>query len=123
MKRWVGRWIIIVGVVHCIFGAVIFIEPLSGMVHDGIWNAVDGHPGRPVAFWFEFFGMLTILFGATVDQLEKGQHEFSAFLSYGFSLFTLLVIIAMPISGGWLMVPAAVGLLMKTAKVPKRADP
>ena len=51
MTRWVGRWIIMVGVVHCVFGAINFYEPLSGIVRDGLWNAVDGYPGRPLAFW------------------------------------------------------------------------
>jgi len=119
VRRWVGRWIILVGVVHCIVGAVIFIEPLTGIVRDGIWNAVDGHPGRPLAFWFEFVGFLTILFGAMIDQFELRQQEFPAFLGYGFLLLTVLGIITMPIGGGWLMLPAAIALLLKL-KNPRR---
>ena len=69
---------------------------------DGIWNAVDGYPGRPVAFWFEFLGMLTILFGVLVDQIEKDGMTFPGFLAYGFSTVTLLGILAMPVGGGWL---------------------
>lgn len=106
----------LVGVIHCVFGAVVFFEPLSGMVRDGIWNVVDGYPGRPLAFWFEFVGMLTILFGAAVDQREKEQQAFPAFLGYGFSFLALLGIVTMPIGGGWLMVPGAVGLLLKKEK-------
>jgi hypothetical protein len=123
MTRWVGRWIILVGVIHCVFGAVVFFEPLSGIARDGIWNAVDGYPGRPLAFWFEFVGMLTILFGATVDQIEKEQQPFPAFLGYGFSFLTLLGILAMPMGGGWLMVPGVVGLLLKKAKASERVGP
>lgn len=123
MTRWVGRWIILVGLVHCIFGAVVFLEPLSGIIRDGIWNAVDGYSGRPLAFWFEFAGMLMILFGATIDQQEKAQRVFPAFLGYGFLFLTLLGIVTMPIGGGWLMVPAAVGLLRKKAKSPKNVGP
>lgn len=120
MKRWVGRWIILVGVIHCVFGAVVFIEPLSAIVRDGVWNAVSGYPSRPLAFWFEFVGMLTVLFGATVDQIEKDQQAFPAFLGYSFSFLTVLCIFTMPVSGGWLMIPGAVGLLIKKAKVPKQ---
>ena len=118
MTRWVGRWIMLVGVIHCVFGAVVFIEPLSAIVADGVWNAVNGHAARPLAFWFELFGLITILFGATIDQIEKSQQVFSSFLRYGFSILTLLAIVAMPISGGWLMVPGAVGLWLKKAEVP-----
>ena len=116
MTRWVGRWIIIVGGIHCVFGVFVFFEPLSGIVRDGIWNAVDGYPGRSLAFWFEFLGMMTILFGATVDHIEKDQQAFPAFLAYGFLFLTLLGIVTMPIGGGWLMVPGAVGLWIKKVK-------
>ena len=123
MKRWAGRWIIFVGVVHCAFGAVVFFDPLFGMVLDGVWNAVAGYPGRPLAFWFELCGMLMILFGATVDQLEKNRQAFPPVLRYGFAFLTVLAIVAMPMSGGWLMVPGAVGLMLKRSRVPGQRDP
>jgi len=123
MKRWVGRWIILVGVIHCVFGAVIFFEPLSEMVRSGFWNAVDGYPGRPLAFWFEFTGMLTILFGVTVDQIEQDRNTFPVILIYGFGFMTLLAIFTMPIGGGWLMVPGAVGLFLKKAKALEQIRP
>jgi hypothetical protein len=123
MTRWVGRWIILVGVIHCVFGAVVFFEPLSRIVGAGVWNAVNGNAGTSLAFWFELFGIMTILFGATVDQIERDQQVFSSFLRYGFSILTLLAIVAMPVSGGWLMVPSAVGLWLTKAKVPDQVDP
>jgi hypothetical protein len=115
MKRWIGRWIVFVGVVHCVFGAVAYFEPLAGIVRDGIWNAVDGHSGRPLAFWFVFLGLLTILFGVVVDHIEKEQRGFPVLLRYGFLILTVLGVVAMPVGGGWLMVPAAIGLLLKKA--------
>lgn len=116
MNRWVGRWIIFVGLIHCVFGAIAFFGPLSEIVSDGVWNAVDGHPGRPLAFWFEFLGLFTILLGATVDWIEKERGVFPAFLGYGFLALTILGIMSMPIGGGWLMIPGAIGLLLKRAK-------
>ena len=118
MKRWVGRWILVVGVIHCVFGVIIFFEPRSGIVRDGPWNAVDGHPGRPLAFWFEFLGMLTILFGATIDRVEADNQGFPAFLRVGFLVLTILGIVTMPVGGGWLFVPGAIGLLLKKARMP-----
>lgn len=116
MTRWVGRSIILVGAIHCLFGAVAFFEPLSAILRDGFWNAVDGYPGRPLAFWFEFVGMLTILFGVSVDQIEKNQRGFPAILRYGFLMLTALAVITMPVGGGWLMVPGSVGLLLSPAR-------
>ena len=123
MTRWVGRWIILVGLIHCVFGAVVFFDPLTGIVRDGVWNAVNDYAGRPLAFWFELFGLLTILFGASVDQIEKNQQAFSLFLRCGFAILTLLAIVAMPVSGGWLMVPGAVGLLLKKGRAAESVDP
>ena len=117
MKRWVGLWIILVGVIHCIFGAIVFLEPLFGILSDGLWNSVDGHAGRPLAFWFEFVGLLTILFGIAIDQIEKQGVNFPGSLAYGFAFLTLLGILTMPVGGGWLMVPGAVGLLIKRNRI------
>ena len=114
-KRWVGRWIVLVGAIHCAFGAVVFIEPLSGILRDGLWNAVSGYQGRPLAFWFELAGILMVLLGIAVDQIEKNQQTISGFLSFGFAILTVLAIVAMPMSGGWLLAPGVVGLFMKTA--------
>ena len=115
MKRWVGRWIVLVGVTHCVFGAVVFVEPLSGILRDGVWNAVSGYQGRPLAFWFELVGILMVLFGIAVDQIEKNQQTIPRLLAFGFAILTVLAVVAMPMSGGWLLVPGVFGLFMKTA--------
>ncbi len=114
--RWVGRSLIAVGVIHCLFGLVVFMDPLLAIVMDGVWNAVAGRPGRPLAFWFEVVGFLTVLFGVTVDTLEKDRNAFPPSLAYGFGLLTVLAIVAMPAGGGWLLIPGAAGLWLKRAR-------
>lgn len=107
-----------VGATHCVFGAFVFFEPLSGILRDGLWNAVSGYPGRPLAFWFELLGILMVLFGATIDQLEKNQQAIPRYIAVGFAFLTALAIVAIPASGGWLMLPSAVGLFLEKADVP-----
>ena len=68
------------------------------------------------SLWFEFLGLITILFGATIDHIEKDHGGFPAFLSYGFLTITILGVLTMPIGGGWLMIPGAIGLILKKAK-------
>lgn len=111
--RWVGRSIIAVGAVHCLVGALIFAAPLMEILTNGVWNSVDGFKGRPLAFWFEFTGLLTIVFGASIDWMEKADISLSPIVGYAFGGLVLLAIIAMPVGGGWLLVPSAIGLLMK----------
>ena len=122
-RRWIGRWIVAVGVVHCIVGAVLFSDSLAGILRDGIWNAVDGYPGRPLAFWFEVVGLLTILLGSLVDQID-GQGQIPGLVRYGFPVLALLGIIAMPAGGGWLLLPPAIGLiLMKPKSAVQSSEP
>lgn len=111
--RWVGRSIIAVGAVHCLVGALIFTAPLMEILGSGVWNSVDGFKGRPLAFWFEFTGLLTIVFGFSIDWMEKADLALSPIVGYAFGSLVLLAIVAMPVGGGWLLVPSAVGLLMK----------
>jgi len=71
MQRWVGRWIISVGIIHVAFGLLIFGKPLLAILRDGVWNAVDGPPGRPLAFWLVFLGLFTI--GRWADGRQCGD--------------------------------------------------
>jgi len=114
MRRWIGRWLMGVGVVHAGFGAVVFAEPLSGILRDGVWNAVDGHAGRPLAFWFVFVGLFTIVFGGLVDWIESRGLRLPRRLGWGLAIVALLAIVTMPVGGGWLLLPPAVGALLRS---------
>ncbi len=119
--RWVGRSIAAVGAIHCIVGILIFGAPLMDILSDGVWNAVDGFKGRPLAFWFEFAGLLSIIFGLTIDRMEKESVSIPRVIGYGFFCLVVLAIVAMPVGGGWLLVPGALGLLVKRPRGPNRA--
>lgn len=119
--RWVGRSIVVVGVIHCLVGAWIFATPLMEIVNNGVWNSVDGFRGRPLAFWFEFAGLLTIVLGSSIDWMEKADISLPPIVCYGFGGLAVLAIIAMPVGGGWLLVPSAVGMLMKRHKSTRNA--
>ena len=108
---WIGWSILAVGVIHCLFGIVAFGVALSGMASDGLWNAVDGYPGRPVAFWFMMAGVCLVLLGIAVATLQRTGLPVPAALSGLFASMVAIAVIAMPTSGAWLLVPAAAGLL------------
>ena len=63
-----------------------------------------------------------VLLDIAVDQIEKNQQTISGFLAFGFAILTVLAIVAMPKSGGWLLVPGVVGLFMKKATMPGQID-
>ncbi len=52
--------------------------------------------------------------GMAVDTLEKAEHFPGAFsLGVGTGLMTLLGVILMPVSGFWIVFPAAIGLMLR----------
>ncbi|HUP63873.1 MAG TPA: DUF6463 family protein [Thermoanaerobaculia bacterium] len=114
MKRWVGRWIIGVGIIHVAFGFVAFRAPLLAILRDGVWNAVDGHSGRPLAFWFVFLGLFTIVFGSLVDWIESRGLSTPRFVGWAFLILVVLGIVTMPGGGGWLLLPGGVGLFLRS---------
>ncbi len=114
MKRWAGRWIIGVGIIHVAFGFVVFGEPLLAIFRDGVWNAVDGHPGRPLAFWFVFLGLFTIVFDSLIDWIEARGLSTPRFVGWAFLVLVVLGIVTMPIGGGWLLLPAGLGVLLRS---------
>ncbi len=114
MKRWVGRWIIGVGIIHVAFGVVVFRERLLAILRDGVWNAVDGYSGRPLAFWFVFAGLLTIVFGSLVDWVESRGLSTPRFVGWTFLVLVVLGIVTMPIGGGWLLLPAGLAVVLRS---------
>jgi len=111
-KRWIGRWIMGVGVVHTMFGLFFMRDTWSELIDAGLFNTVNGQPEREFAFWFLFAGLVTILFGRMVDELEKRGEAPPRFVAWFLAVLVVFALIVMPISGGWLLVPAVVGLLL-----------
>lgn len=116
MKVWVGKAIAAVGIIHSIFGFVIFRQTIAELFSEGLFNTVNGQPMREFAFWFILSGFFWILFGLLVDWCEREMKRLPHFIGWGFLSLTIIVLIIMPISGGWLMLIPAVGAILKANK-------
>ena len=123
MTRWVGRWIIGVGTIHVLVAFVVFQEPLLAILRDGVWNAVDGHSGRPLAFWFVFLGLFTIVFGSLFDWVESRGLWPPRIVRWAFFALVVLGIVTMPLSGGWLLLPAGLGVVVRSLQPGTGAGP
>jgi hypothetical protein len=112
MRRWIGRWILGVGVVHNLVGIYFFLPTLRDIAAAGVWNSIDMDPMRNLAFWFLFSGFMIMLVGYVVDWIEKIA-EGALPTPLGWSLLALLLmgIVTMPASGFWLLIPAIWGCL------------
>ena len=110
MQRWVGRYLIAVGLLHTAAGIVLYRQPLAAIIRAGGWNSVDPHFDRNTAFWFLVAGILFMLIGGLVDWLESQHLRPPGFLGYGLAALAAVAVFLMPLSGFWLFFPAAAAL-------------
>jgi Family of unknown function (DUF6463) len=115
VRRWVGRYLIAVGLVHSAAGIVLYWQPLVAIIRAGAWNSIDPHFDRNTVFWFLVAGVLVVMIGGLVDWLESRRLVPPRFLGYGLAAFAVVGVFLMPISGFWLFLPAAAALSRRAA--------
>jgi hypothetical protein len=113
MKAWIGKAIIAVGVIHNIFGFVVFRKTLMSLFQEGLFNTVNGQVEREFVFWFLALGLLAILLGLLVDWCEKNGLSLPSYFSWAFLFTIALFVFIMPISGVWLLFIPAVGMVLR----------
>lgn len=114
MKRWLGRWIVGVSLLHTLVALVLFRSQLSAILERGFFNSLGGDARLSVAAWFVLFGAVLFVLGLAIDALER--HKGSAVpRSLGWSLLALglVGVSLMPASGFWLTFPPAVAILLR----------
>ena len=116
MRAWIGKFIVGIGVVHTTFGLVFLMPILLVLWQEGLVNTVNGQADREFAFWFLAFGVLAMIFGFFLDWFERNHVGLPAFLGWSLLVFTCLIVVIMPISGGWLMFVPAAGILWKAMR-------
>ena len=113
-RAWIGKAIVGIGAIHSAFGLVVFHAEYVRWFREGLWNTVNGQPYREFPFWFLAFGILTIIFGAFVDSVERKSENLPPFLGWSLLVFTIVVVFIMPISGGWLLLAPALGAIWQS---------
>lgn len=116
MKNWIGKSIIIIGVIHTGLGLVFFRDIVSQWIREGLFNTVNQQIEREGVYWFLFFGIILMFFGYCVHWIEKQNILFPPYIIPMLSLIIALMLFIMPISGGWLMIIPIVGLVLKQRK-------
>ncbi|MFQ5640249.1 MAG: DUF6463 family protein [bacterium] len=95
MKRWIGRWLIVVASMHTIFGVFGFgvvpmADSLDGIFADGFVNSLREDTGRWVIIWFLLFGFLLFILGLLLDWAEMNDNR-ALPASLGWSMIALIV--------------------------------
>jgi hypothetical protein len=117
-KIWIGRWLILVAILHTLFAAVVFGKVFLDIVQRGVFNTVGNDPMTAAAVWFLLFGAVLALMGMAIHSLEQNNNFTSArAIGVGTLLLTLAGIVLMPASGFWLAFPAAIALIRNKSRV------
>lgn len=117
MKYWIGKWIIAVSIIHTIFAFLVFLEVISQIFLDGVFDSIGVDPLRGAVVWFLFFGFVLFALGLAINIIEEISNG-DIPVSIGFSLLfiVLLGVVLMPISGFWLALPPALVIIYKRYK-------
>jgi hypothetical protein len=111
MSRWIGRYLVAVGLVHAGMGAITYRDAIEAAARAGFWNALATSPDSAVAFWFLVSGLLTVMLGGLADAFEALQIRFPRWFGFGLLLLMVTGILLSPVSGFWLLLPPTVATL------------
>lgn len=115
MKNWIGRAIILIGIIHTVVGFLVIGQVGVALLREGLFNTVNGEPMREAFFWFIFSGILLIVLGQLIHWVAAQSFAFPAFLGWSLLAITLLGVFIMPASGIWLMFIPCYGLIRRQA--------
>ncbi len=115
MKSWVGRSILVIGMLHTLVGVVAFHEALFSILREGLFNTIplNQQPEREAAFWFLFAGFVLLIIRGLVVWIEHNTMDTPAFLSWSFLSITAVGAFIMPVSGFWLLLIPTIGLFRR----------
>ena len=113
-KIWIGRWLVAVAALHTAFGLLLGGRVLPKLLERGIVNSVGNDPMVGMVVWFLLFGIVLMMVGLAVTELERSA-SFRSARALGLSLFLLCLtgVVLMPVSGFWLAFPPAIALIMR----------
>ena len=113
MVAWIGKWLFAVGVIHSLFGIFFMRSTLATLWSEGLLNTVNGQPAREALFWFLCTGIMLLIVGVLINQVERGRLAIPRFVAWSFAGLTTIGVIVMPISGIWLLIPPAAGMVIR----------
>jgi hypothetical protein len=111
---WIGKWLFGVGVIHLSFGLAFMHETLVLLWSERLWNTVNGQPTREAVFWFLCTGVVLLIVGVLVNQVEREGLRVPRFVVWSFAGLVFVGVVVMPISGIWLLIPPAFGVLFRS---------
>jgi hypothetical protein len=115
MKRFAGRWLLAVAVIHTAFALLVFHAELLAILRAGFVDAIGEDPTRAAVAWFTLFGGVLAAAAVAVDELEQRG---APLRRAGLALLPLVILglLWMPASGLWLVLPAIAFMVRSRAQ-------
>lgn len=111
MKNKIGISILIIGILHMCLGSIKYASHFKEMIIKGIFNTANTNEQK-LAFWFTFCGIIFILLGYLVMQLEKNNLQIPSTFSWSLLTCSITGIIILPISGFWILLIPSVFMIL-----------
>ncbi len=113
MKNWIGRWLMVVAVLHLAIAVVQYHDVLALVVQPGVWNTVAGAPDIGAVVWSLLFGAVAFIGGLAVAAMEKSGAALPPSLGWCLLVLATVGAVLVPVSGFWLVFPPAVAVLAR----------
>jgi Family of unknown function (DUF6463) len=113
MTRWIGRLLMGVAVIHTGVAVVTYNDTLLAILNAGVFNTVVGNPANGALAWSLLFGTLAFIGGMSINALEQFATMIPRRLGWSLMALGIMGATLVPISGFWVLFPAAVGILRR----------
>lgn len=121
MKNWKGIWIIVVALLHTLFGISSFTKELQEIGQQGFINGINNIE-QSLAAWFLLFGCLLFVIGLLVLCIEKHGQAVPKATAIVLLVINCLGVTLMPASGFWLLFPPLLAMLFYSKRSLDKAD-
>ncbi len=124
MRIWIGRSILLIAVIHTVFGIVFLGDAVALVLRGGVFNTVTLVPptATGTAFWFFVTGFLAFVLGGLMHHLEYRDIAFPAFLPWSLLALTIAGCVLMPVSAWWLFLLPVIGMFVRIRRMASSAS-
>ncbi len=123
MKRWIGRWLAVIGVMQVIVGLLYFNGMFREILAAGVVNALGVNVQLHLAFWYTICGPFIFLVGVLADWIEsRNEGRVPRLLGVVLLPLTIAGMLISPWSGFVLYLPPVIGALLRPIR-PEKVQP
>lgn len=112
-RSWIGLWIAAVGLLHSLGGFLIYAKGWQLIAQRGVLAGVHDFDLSGTAFWFLIAGVVLVITGLLIHWLDRNGYARPPWLRWAMLALLALLILPMPVTGAWLLVPPVAALFVK----------